>query len=794
MKAFKSIFSVLLALGAALLLPTLASAQKNVSINWSYDSVAAGVAGFRLYNNNVFLCETTDPLARQLTCPVGLAVGLNSFTLTSFDVNRMESAQSNAFKYTYVPPTTNTPPTASPLALSTQEDSSLTGLLNGNDPESQPLTYTITSNPSRGRVNLLNAATGSFVYTPNTNVNGIDTFTYVVNDSVNTSGTATVTITVSPVNDAPVALADNAVTNEDTPVVISVLTNDSDVDGNTLSVSTVRGASHGTTTITGNTVRYVPAGNYYGNDTFTYDISDGLLIASASVNIVVASVNDAPVAQNMSLTTSEDTVLSGKLNASDPENNSLRYTLISLPTLGTAAVDPSTGSFAYTPKANVNGVDSFSFKVNDGQLDSNIATASITINPANETPMAAAGPDQTVLEGDLVQLDGSNSSDPDGNISSYQWLQIDGPAVVLSDPNSIKPSFESLDLKSGNASLTFKLTVTDQAGLSSQDTSIINITWVNEPPVANAGLNQTVFEGEMITLDATLSQDPDDGIASYFWEQISGTPITLNDAYSQLPAFRAPESINMLDTALTFRLTVTDRSGLRAQDTVIINISWTNNPPVADAGADQNVYAGQTVIIDASRSLDTDDGIQSVRWTQTAGVPVTLSAPTAYKPTFNAPAIPENGVPVTLTFQVLVTDFGGLQSTDTINVVVSAKSAAMLTPQVGLTSLSTLTATSKGRWVSVYIELPTGYSVKDIDINTVVLDRINGVEIVPPLYISGPIEIGDYNRNGIPELIVKFNKQELFSLLTVGDSIITVSGELYDGTMFDQTNKVSYVK
>jgi DNA-binding beta-propeller fold protein YncE len=121
-------------------------------------------------------------------------------------------------------------------------------------------------------------------------------------------------------------------------------------------------------------------------------------------------------------------------------------------------------------------------------------------------------------------------------------------------------------------------------------------------------------------------------------------------------------------------------------------------------------------------------------------------------------------------------------------IMVSLKGAASITPIVALPG----PLPKSGRWVSVSIELPAGFSIDEIDTSTVVLHRVNGVEIEPPISTSGPVEIGDYNRNGVADLMVKFNRQELFSLLNPGNSIITVSGELSDGTLFEQSSAITY--
>lgn len=673
MKAIKILF-FLLTYVTVVALPVSAIEQKTLSINWSYPNDIIGIAGFRVYNNNVSLCETTDPLARTLTCSIILSVEQNSISMTAFDTNYLESALSIPINYTYVPPSTNNPPVSSALSFSIQEDSSLTGLLNGYDPEGEPLTFSISTNPNMGQVALNNPATGAFTYTPNANGHGTDSFMYMVSDGVASSGTALVTITISSINDRPVATADNTITNEDTPVVITAPANDFDVDGDALRIVAVTSAGNGTTTITGNSISYTPALNYFGTDNFTYEVSDGLLTASASVNIVVNAVNDAPSAQNMNFSTPADALLSGRLSALDPEHSSLRFILTNLPALGTVEINSASGEFQYMPTNNVNAVDTFGFIVNDGQLDSSIAMVNITIQAVNHMPVADAGPDQTVMEGEDVRLNGSNSFDPDNNIASYEWTQIDGPVVLLSDPTAVQPTFASLDLQSGSVSLTFELTVKDQEGLISTDSSIVNITWVDEPPFADAGPDQTVSEGDTVMLDGSLSYDSDDGIADYFWEQITGPAVTLNDAYLEQPTFIAPET-DMNGLTFSFRLTVTDVTGLRSQDSVIVNVTWVNNPPVADAGNDQVVYSKQTVMLDASRSQDSDDGIAQARWTQTSGLATTLSDPSAYNPTFVAPST-TSAEPTVLTFQVLVTDLGGLQSSDSVTVSVSAQSTA----------------------------------------------------------------------------------------------------------------------
>jgi hypothetical protein len=283
-------------------------------------------------------------------------------------------------------------------------------------------------------------------------------------------------------------------------------------------------------------------------------------------------------------------------------------------------------------------------------------------------PLANAAPDQTRAEGVVVTLNGSNSSDPDNDIASYLWEQTTGSYVSLSNPSAVRPTFTTPNVGANGDALTFRLTVTDSGGLESTDTCISNVTWVNNPPTANAGYDQNVNEGTRVTLNGSDSFDPDDGIVSYLWEQTAGLPVVLNNTASASSWFTAPDILSG-GISLTLQLTVTDGGGLRSTDTCVVNIGWTNQSPTADAGPDQNVGIGMSVTLDGSYSTDPDDGIVSYLWTQVAGLPVSLSDTRAVAPFFTSPDAGTGGT--SLRFQLTVTDSGGLQSTDTCIVNVS---------------------------------------------------------------------------------------------------------------------------
>jgi lysophospholipase L1-like esterase len=284
----------------------------------------------------------------------------------------------------------------------------------------------------------------------------------------------------------------------------------------------------------------------------------------------------------------------------------------------------------------------------------------------NGPPLAAAGADQVVNPGALVTLDGTASTDPGGDVQSYHWQQTAGSASVnLAGADSSKATFTAPPAGSGGLDLTFSLTVTDDKGARDDDTCIVHM---NGPPVADAGTDQHVSGGSVVVLDGALSKDADGAIATYRWTQVDGSPaVTLIGSDTSKASFTAPDAAGGA-VRLTFQLTVTDNLGVQAVDSVTVDISV---PPIADAGADQEVESGSIVNLDGSESAGGTNDLASYAWVQTSGPHVTLSDPGADKPTFSAPS----GITsdVTLTFLLTVTDAAGLQATDSCTVTVIAE-------------------------------------------------------------------------------------------------------------------------
>jgi hypothetical protein len=407
--------------------------------------------------------------------------------------------------------------------------------------------------------------------------------------------------------------------------------------------------------------------------TFQLTVTDSGGLQSTNTCLVgVSSVNQPPTANAGpdQIVNEGDTVMLDGSNSTDLDDGIASYQWQQTGGPSVILSDASAPAPTFTaPTVGSGGVAlTFMLTVTDGAGQQGSDTCTVNVSNNNIPPTANAGPDQTVDEGVTVMLDGSNSSDPDDGIASYQWIQTAGPAVTLSSATAAQPAFTAPNVGPSGISLTFQLTVTDNAGLQSTDACIVNVSWVNLPPVADAGPDQSADEGITVMLDGSNSSDPDDGIASYQWIQTAGPAVTLSSATAVQPTFTTP-NVSCSGVSLGFQLTVTDNAGLQATDTTLVNVSWINLPPVADAGPDQNVDEGITVILDGSNSSDPDDGISSYLWQQTGGPAVTLSSTTAVQPTFTAPIVGVSGA--SLTFQLKVTDSAGLQSTDTSIVNVS---------------------------------------------------------------------------------------------------------------------------
>jgi VCBS repeat-containing protein len=374
----------------------------------------------------------------------------------------------------------NDPPAAVDDAYSVNEDGTLQvtapGVLgNDFDVDGDPLTAVLESGTSNGTLTL--NADGSFTYTPDPDFNGTDSFTYKANDGSSDSNVATVTITVDSIDDEPIAVDDIAATDEDVPVDIDVLGNDLGLGDVPLNLMVESSPDHGTAEVVGDQLRYTPATNFNGLDSFSYIVTDADGDRSTgAVTVTVGMVNDPPVAFEDEYDVEEDDVLSveapGVLeNDGDVEGDPLTALLESGVSNGTLMLNED-GSFTYTPDPDFNGTVSFTYRVSDGSSDSNVATVTITVNASDDEPLAVD--DSVTLEGDEpvgIEVLANDTGLGDGPVVvTIETLPLYGEVEVVDGRIRYTPNvpLEGTDI--------FTYTVTDADG----DFSTATVTVVSE--------------------------------------------------------------------------------------------------------------------------------------------------------------------------------------------------------------------------------------------------------------------------------------------------------------------------
>jgi hypothetical protein len=406
-----------------------------------------------------------------------------------------------------------------------------------------------------------------------------------------------------------------------------------------------------------------------GAYTASLTVNDGQTTSNAvMVTITVAQSNAAPVAiagNNQNVVANNNVTLDGS-TSSDANGDALTYawSLTSKP-IGSTATLASATSARPTFTADVSGTYVASLTVNDGQVNSNIATVSVTATRANAAPMANAGSAQSVLASNTVTLDGSNSSDANGDPLSYNWSLTSKPVssnATLSSATSARPTFTADVAGAYVASLT----VNDGQVNSTAATVSVTASRVNAAPVANAGAAQSVVTGNTVTLDGTFSTDANGDTLSYNWSLTSkpvSSTATLSSATSARPTF-------ITDVAGTYvaSLTVNDGQVNSTATTVSVTAARANAAPVANAGAAQSAYLGDLVTLDGSASSDANGDGLTYAWSARSYPSIfapTISGTNTARPTFSS------SIAGTYVFSLIVSDGLSTSSASTVTVNIS---------------------------------------------------------------------------------------------------------------------------
>jgi uncharacterized repeat protein (TIGR01451 family) len=578
-------------------------------------------------------------------------------------------------------------PVANDDYISVAEDGTFNGNAATNDTSGDGSNvWSKLTDPTHGSV--IMTTTGSYTYIPNANYNGPDSFTYRITDVDGDYEDATVWITITPVNDNPVAQNDAATTNEDTPTVVTVLPNDSDVEGNPLTVISVTQPANGSVTLVGGVITYTPAANWFGSETFTYTISDGNGgTATATVTMTVNSVNDAPVANDDTATTNEDTpvVVDVLANDSDVDGNSLIVIDVLPPSSG--GVTLIGGVVTYIPSPNWSGIATFQYTIYDYNGGLATGTVTVTVNPINDAPVAT-GDSQTTAEDTPVNgavtatdVDGDSLTFTEGTGSSHGTVVVNADGTYTYTPDA---NFNGND--------SFTVIVSDGQGGTDEVTVYITVTPVNDAPVA-VDNTVTTPEDTASGYDVLGNDYDDDGdILTIIGVTQPTNGVVVN--YGTYVEYTPNSNYNGPDQ---FTYTISDGNGGTATATVYVTVNSVNDAPIA---IDETVTTKEDTPVSGNLTGSDIDG-DSLTFTQGSGPShgtVIVNADGTYTYTPNANYYGSDS------FTFVVNDGKGGTDEGTVNITVNRAVASVYVlttvsknnPAVGETVTITFKLGNKG--------------------------------------------------------------------------------------------------
>ncbi|NQZ12284.1 MAG: tandem-95 repeat protein, partial [Algicola sp.] len=441
-----------------------------------------------------------------------------------------------------------------------------------NDTDADGDTLTVTGAiVDVGVLTIVNSTTLS--YTPIANFFGSKIIHYTISDGV-LSASSTVTLTIDSVEDVPIAVAETITINEDSSINVPVLNNDSDGDGDTLSVTTA-GATNGTASVNSDTtIDYIPNADFNGVDTINYTITDGKGTASSTVTVNINAVPDVPVAVADSQTTNEDTPVNIVVTTNDTDADGDSITLINATMAtsngGVAVLNDST--LTYTPNANFNGVETIIYNITDGTL-TGTGTVTVTVTAVNDNPVAVADT-INATEDTLIAISPlTNDSDVDGDTLTITAANA-GSGTATIDGNNINytPSANF------NGSDTVTYTISDGVGASpgiAASSIAVTIAAVDDPPIAVADTVST-NEDTLVNIDILTNDIEVDG-DTLIVQSASASSGTVSIEPDKTLNYTPPADFNGSDTITYF---IYDGTTV-ASTTVAVTVNAVNDNPVA---------------------------------------------------------------------------------------------------------------------------------------------------------------------------------------------------------------------
>ncbi len=558
-------------------------------------SVTQGANGTLIYTSNGGACTADDKFTYTLSDGNG---GTDTATVTI----TVDSA-------------VNGSPIAVDDTKTTTKNTAVTfdSLANDSDPENDTLSITAVGSPSHGSAEI---SGNQIIYTPDDGYVGSDSFSYTISDGNGGTATATENVTVTAVtvpNKMPIAQDDSVVTNQETPVTINTLANDSDPDGDTLTISSVGNPSHGTAMINGDKIIYTPEAGFVGEDSFTYFISDGNGgTATAIETVIVKAVttpNTTPIAQDDTVTTDQDTpvTLNTLANDFDPDGDTLTISTIGNPSHGTAKIEGD--KIVYTPDTGFVGVDSFDYTLTDGNGGTATATETITVKAVvapNTAPIAkddsATTPEATPVT--LATL--SNDSDPDGDTLIITHVESPSNGTAVIDGQTIiytpKAGFSGTD--------SFQYTITDGNGGTATATETVIVTSVNKAPIAVDDIATTGCS--VITIDVLGNDSDPDGdtltLVSVTGANL-GTATVSNNKIIYSPSYTCGKVNTGVDDLI---YTISDGHGHTATADLKVNVEGATDNGSTEAKADDVTTTEGTPITINVLANDSGNGLKIV--------------------------------------------------------------------------------------------------------------------------------------------------------------------------------------